>query len=134
MIEPDMFKCAISVNGVADIPDMLKFVAAINGNDGSSMKFWTKVIGDRYKDKDIMIAQSPADNADKIKAEILLVHGTDDMTVPLQQSEAMAKALKKTGRPKKIIELPNDDHNLSLAQSRKKLLEESEKFFSKHLD
>ncbi len=134
MIEPDMFKCAISVNGVSDIPDMLKFVAAINGNDGSSMKFWTKVIGNRYEDKDMMIAQSPADNADKIKAEILLVHGTDDMTVPLQQSEAMAKALKKTGRSKKIIELPNDDHNLSLAQSRKKLLEESEKFFSKHLD
>ena len=134
MVEPDMFKCALSVNGVSQIRDILKFEEARTGYNSSAIKFWRKIIGDRYDDKDTMLAQSPAVNVDKIKAEIVLVHGTDDMTVPLQQSKVMEKALKKAGKSSKVILLPNDDHNLSLPQSRKKMLEASDALFSKHLD
>jgi len=134
MIEPDMFKCALSVNGVSQIRDILKFEEARTGFNSNAIKFWRKIIGDRYKDKDVMLAQSPAVNVDKIKAEIVLVHGTDDMTVPLQQSKVMSKALKKAGKSSTMILLPNDDHSLSLPQSRKTLLEASDVLFSKHLD
>lgn len=134
VIEPDMFKCALSVNGVSDIRDILKFEVARTGDNSGVIKFWRKIIGDRNADKEMLIQQSPAENADKIKAEIVLVHGTDDMTVPVQQSEVMAKALKKVGQSDKIILLENDDHNLSLPISRKKLLEASDELFSKHLN
>lgn len=134
MVEPDMFKCALSVNGVSQIRDILKYEVARTGRESSAIKFWRRVIGDRFDDKDMLIAQSPAENVEKIKAEIVLVHGTDDMTVPLKQSEVMAKALKNAGRSSDIILLPNDDHNLSLPQSRKKMLEASEALFAKHLD
>ncbi len=134
VMKPDMFKCALSVNGVTQIRDILKFEEARTGSDSGVIKFWRKIIGDRYDDKDMMIEQSPAENVDKIKAEIVLVHGTDDMTVPVQQSKTMAKALKKAGQSDKIILLENDDHNLSLPISRKKLLEASDELFSKHLD
>lgn len=134
VIEPDMFKCALSVNGVSQIRDILKFEVARTGSNSSAIKFWRKIIGDRYEDKDMLNAQSPAENVDKIKAEIVLVHGEDDMTVPLQQSKTMAKALKKVGQSDDVIILANDDHNLSLPISRKKLLEASDELFSKHLD
>ena len=134
VMEPDMFKCALSVNGVSQIRDILKFEEARTGTNSSAIKFWRKIIGDRHDDKKVLISQSPAENADKIKAEIVLVHGTDDMTVPVQQSKTMAKALKKIGQSDNIILLENDDHNLSLPISRKKLLEASDKLFSKHLD
>ena len=134
VIEPDMFKCALSVNGVSDIRDILKFEIARTGNNSGAIKFWRKIIGDRNADKERLIKQSPAENASKIKAEIVLVHGTDDMTVPVQQSEVMAKALKRIGQSDKIILLENDDHNLSLPISRKKLLEASDALFEKHLD
>ncbi len=134
VIEPDMFKCALSVNGVSDIRDILKFEVARTGNNSGVIKFWRKIIGDRNDDKEMLIEQSPAQNAEKIKAEIVLVHGTDDMTVPVQQTEVMAKALKKTGKSSKVILLDNDDHNLSLPISRKKLLEASDELFEKHLD
>ncbi|PHR93149.1 MAG: hypothetical protein COA69_04150 [Robiginitomaculum sp.] len=134
MVEPDMFKCALSVNGVSQIRDILKYEVARTGNNSSAIKFWRRIIGDRFDDKDMLIAQSPAENVAKIKAEIVLVHGTDDMTVPLKQSKTMAKALKKAGRSGDIILLPNDDHNLSLPQSRKKMLEASDALFAKHLD
>lgn len=134
VIEPDMFKCALSVNGVSDIRDILKFEVARTGRDSGVIKFWRKIIGDRDDDKEALIEQSPAENAEKIKAEIVLVHGTDDMTVPVQQSKVMAKALKKVGQSDDIIMLENDDHNLSLPISRKKLLEASDALFEKHLD
>lgn len=135
VLKPDMFKCALSVNGVSDIPDILKFEIARTGSTNSSaLKFWERVIGDRRDDKGMMEEQSPARNAEKIKAEIVLVHGEDDMTVPVQQTKVMAKALKKVGQSDNVILLPNDDHNLSLAQSRKKLLEASDELFSKYLD
>ncbi|MEP3654405.1 MAG: prolyl oligopeptidase family serine peptidase [Litorimonas sp.] len=134
VIEPDMFKCALSVNGVSDIRAILKFEVARTGNNSGVIKFWRKIIGDRNDDKEMLIEQSPAENAEKIKAEIVLVHGTDDMTVPVQQSEIMAKAMKKVGQSDDILLLENDDHNLSLPISRKKLLEASDELFSKHLD
>ena len=134
VIEPDMFKCAISVNGVSQIRDILKFEVARTGSNSGVIKFWRKIIGDRNADKEMLIEQSPAENVDKIKAEIVLIHGEDDMTVPVQQTTTMAKALKKAGKSDKVILLKNDDHNLSLPISRKKLLEASDELFSKHLD
>lgn len=135
MIEPDMFKCAISVNGVSDVVAMLKFVSASTGSQQSgSIKFWNRVIGDYHNDRDKMRDMSAAPNVEKIKAEILVVHGEDDLTVPYEQSALMAKALKKIGQSDSIIELPDDDHSLSLSDSRRKLFKLSEELFAKHLN
>jgi dipeptidyl aminopeptidase/acylaminoacyl peptidase len=131
--EPDMIECALALNGVSDIPAILKYEVARGGRSGGAIKFWNRVIGDYYDDRDAQRKQSPAKNADKIKAEVVILHGNDDMTVPYEQSEIMAKAMKKQGQSGKVIVLKNDDHFLSLPQSRKKLLEESEKLFAKHL-
>lgn len=134
MIEPDMFKCALSLNGVSDIPKMLDYEIARTGSRESGvMKFWNRVMGMDAGGLEKLSDQSPADNPEAIKAEIVLMHGTDDGTVPIEQAELMAKALKKMGRSDEIVLLKRDDHNLSLPSSRKKLLEESEKLFAKHL-
>lgn len=133
MVEPDMFKCAIAVNGVADIEDMLKYVKKYAGAESGSMRFWHRVMGMEEGGMDRLRAQSPSNNVEKIKAEIILIHGEDDTTVPIQQTKAMAKALKKAGRSDDIIMLKDDDHNLSLASSRMKLLEASDELFAKHL-
>ena len=134
MIEPEMFKCALSLNGVSDIPKMLEYSAALSGSrESSTVKFWHRIMGMDSGGIERLSKQSPADNPETIKAEIILMHGTDDGTVPIEQAELMAKALKKIGRSDDIILLKKDDHNLSLPQSRKKLLQESEKLFAKHL-
>lgn len=134
MIEPSMFKCALSLNGVSDIPKMLDYEIARTGSRESGVvKFWHRIMGMNVGGIDRLSKQSPADFPETIKAEIVLVHGTDDGTVPIEQAELMAKALKKIGQSDDIILLKKDDHNLSLPQSRKKLLEESKELFAKHL-
>lgn len=133
MVEPDMFKCALAVNGVSDINAIMEYEIARGGPNGGPIKFWNRVIGDFYDDKDKIASQSPANRIDEIKAEIVIVHGEDDMTVPYEQAEIMAKALKKVGRDDDIIILKEDDHFLRHAESRRKVLRESEKLFAKHL-
>ena len=133
MIEPDMFKCAVALNGVSDINAIMEYEIDRGGPDGGPIRFWNRVIGDFYKDKDKIAMQSPANHVDEIKAEIIIVHGEDDMTVPYEQAEIMSKALDKEGRNDDILILKNDDHYLSLAESRRKLLKASDKLFEKHL-
>ncbi|MEP4051514.1 MAG: prolyl oligopeptidase family serine peptidase [Litorimonas sp.] len=134
MIEPDLFKCALAVNGVSDINAIMEYEIARGGPNGSPIKFWNRVIGDFYDDKDRIASQSPANRIDEIKAEIVIVHGEDDMTVPYEQAEIMSKALKKAKRDDdNIIILEEDDHFLRHAESRRKVLGASEKLFAKHL-
>ena len=133
MVEPDMFKCALAVNGVSDIYAIMEYEIARGGPKGGPIRFWNRVIGDFYDEKDLIKSQSPANSIDKIKAEIVIVHGEDDMTVPYEQAEIMSKALKKAKRDDDIIILKDDDHFLRHAESRRKVLEASEKLFAKHL-
>jgi len=135
MVEPDMFKCALSVNGVSDIVAILEYMVVIGGGreDGGSIKHWNRIIGDYYQERDKIEAQSPANRVDEIKAEIVIVHGEDDMTVPYEQAEIMSKALKKVDKSGKLIILEDDDHNLRHAESRRRVLKASEKLFAKHL-
>jgi acetyl esterase/lipase len=83
--------------------------------------------------------------ADKVKAAIpltyitrntppfLILHGRNDRSVPHQQSEELANALKAAGVPVQLELVPNSDHmfeGLSEAQ-KEKLIEESFAFFDK---
>ena len=135
MLEPDMFKCALAVNGVSDITAILEYMVVIGGgsSNGGSIKHWNRIIGDYYDERSKIEAQSPANRADEIKAEIIIVHGEDDMTVPYEQAEIMSDALKKANKSGELIILKDDDHNLRHAESRRKVLEASEKLFAKHL-
>jgi len=135
MIEPDMFKCALSLNGVSDIPKMLDYsIALTGGRESGPVKFWNRIMGVDKGGISRLDQQSPAQHTDKIKAEIVLMHGTDDGTVPIEQTKLMEAALKKAGKSNKVVLLKKDDHNLSLPQSRMKLLKESKQLFAKHLD
>jgi dipeptidyl aminopeptidase/acylaminoacyl peptidase len=83
--------------------------------------------------------------AEKVKAAIpltyitkktppfLILHGSNDHSVPHQQSEELANALKAAGVPAQLDLVPNADHmfeGLSDAQ-KDKLIEETYNFFDK---
>ncbi len=41
---------------------------------------------------------------------MLLIHGKQDYTVPVEQSVFLSDALKRLGKPVELIVLPEDDH------------------------
>lgn len=130
---PELYACAASWAGVSDLRQFLRTRATDYGQDSWMISSWSHYIGDRSDDADKLDAVSPARHADKIKAPILLMHGVDDSTVRIDQSEDMAAALKRAGKNVTFIPIKGETHYFKTAESRTRYLSELEKFLAANI-
>jgi dipeptidyl aminopeptidase/acylaminoacyl peptidase len=128
---PDLYACAASINGVADLPAMIGHVSRREGAEGDSLDYWKHHIGPTTDPK--VAARSPARAAAAVKAPVLLLHAEFDTTVPIAQSERMAQALQAAGKPVEFHKLPGEDHGLSFSSTRTQALEQLERFLAQHI-
>jgi dienelactone hydrolase len=131
---PDLYKCGVAGAGISDLLTMTGFVNGYSGY-GFDEKYWywPKAVGDVTRDRERMTATSPALHAARIQAPLLLIHGVHDTTVPIGQSEEMARAMDKAGKPYQFLRLEGEDHNLYRADTRRKMYEALDQFLAKHL-
>lgn len=106
------YKCAVSINGVTHLPAFLE-------HDGKYFQYFPEIfneikrsIGDPKQDRDMLRLNSPALNADKIHARVLLIGGEEDTRVPFSQQSRMAKALKKHKKDYEFIKFKKMGHYL----------------------
>ena len=128
---PEVYACAVSINGVTDIPNLIGFERRQYGNESDAVRFLKDTIGNPT-DEDVA-KFSPARSIDTIRAPIFLVYGTNDTVVPPEQSTNFARLMKEHGRPVQVLELPGEDHWLSTNDSRLKILLAVETFLATHL-
>lgn len=76
---------------------------------------------------------SPVASVAAITADVLLIHGKDDIVVPMEQSERMVKAMKKIGKPIELIVLEGEGHQISQPKTRIELLTAVERVLDRHL-
>lgn len=129
---PHLYRCAISTAGVSDLTRQVRWERDEEGANSDVYKYWVKKIGDPDRDRAVMDAASPIFNLAEIKVPILLMHGKDDAIVPFEQSEAMDRALKKTGREHTFVVFEDAGHNL-LGSNLEAYLKQLETFLSKNL-
>jgi dipeptidyl aminopeptidase/acylaminoacyl peptidase len=120
-----MYRCAASIAGVSDLSLMLQEESNYTNSAFAREQVGTKV--------EKLRADSPRRHADDVKIPILMVHGDRDPQAYYEQSEAMAKALKKAGKPFEFITLKNADHQIAVPQDRLKLLTAVETFLLQNL-
>ncbi len=132
-LTPDQYKCAVSIAGISDLDDFIGWRKRNWGADSSGYTYWLKAIGDPDKDEDKLRAVSPLQLVNRIKAPVLLIHGTDDNIVPLAQSRAMKKALDKAGMKTDLIEVDREGHSFLMAHNEMILLSNVGGFLWKHL-
>ena len=131
---PELYTCAISVNGLSDLEMMYnEYVTKGVGSRSEFMRELQRQVGDRISSGMTLADRSPVNHAEAVQAPLLLIHGKDDSVVSADQSRLMVRALKAAGKPHSYIELEGEDHWLSSAETRIRMLKETEAFLREHL-
>jgi len=128
---PDLYRCAVSINGVSDLPVMLSYESAHEGQESDAVAYWKNHIGPSTERA--VIERSPSRAAAQVKAPVLLLHSTNDTVVPVTQSEIMSRAMNAVDKPVTLVKLAGDDHWLSQTTTRLQVLKETENFLKANL-
>jgi dipeptidyl aminopeptidase/acylaminoacyl peptidase len=132
-LDKGVYRCATSVAGPADLKRMLTDnQKRYSTSNNSTLRYWLRFMGaDGVKDPDLTVI-SPARLADQVEIPVLLIHGKDDTVVPYVQSQIMANALKKAGKPVELVTLEGEDHWLSSGATRLQMLTATVAFLEKN--
>jgi dipeptidyl aminopeptidase/acylaminoacyl peptidase len=130
---PDLYACAVGGAGVYDLNKLRKTLVKDTGRESTAVASWPLFMGDPDNDGDILRAKSPVFHADQIKIPVLLVHGKDDYTVRIDQTQAMDAALRKAGKKVTTIIIPDESHYLQKMETRSLWLTELEKFLKENI-
>jgi dipeptidyl aminopeptidase/acylaminoacyl peptidase len=126
--EPDLFKCAVGMSGVYDLP--LMFERGDIKDQKSGVRYLNDVLG---RDEADLRERSPVYNAEKIKAAVLLIHGKEDERAPFEHAKRMREALEKAGHPPEWLSEEGEAHGIFNESHRAQVYELMLKFFAKHI-
>jgi dipeptidyl aminopeptidase/acylaminoacyl peptidase len=71
---------------------------------------------------------------EKIEAPLMIIHGANDIRVPVYEAEQLAQRLKELGRRVEVIILPDEGHTISKVENRIKIYTEVVRFIRQHLE
>lgn len=100
--QSDRFRTAIVGAGVIDIGAMALTTDVPDYLPG--------YFGDPLRDRATYDAHSPIRHAGRIRVPVLILHGDDDMRVPLSQGQMLFRALERRGVPVEMVRYPRGPH------------------------
>lgn len=130
---PDVYQCAVAINGVSDINEMMASEKFDHGSDHWVLAYWEDIIANGEFNDEHLAAISPINFVKQITSPVLLIHGQYDEVVPVNQSREMAEALEDEDKNVTFVELEKGDHHLSKSENRMKAMLAIEEFIKKHI-
>jgi dipeptidyl aminopeptidase/acylaminoacyl peptidase len=122
VLDPDLFKAVVAIAPVTDF-DRLRQESADYTN---------------FPQVDAFIGRgphlhegSPAQNAERFKAPVLLFHGTLDQNVGVGESRLMESRLRGAGKQVTYVEFKGLDHQLASPAARTQMLHDADAFLRK---
>ncbi|WP_443748284.1 alpha/beta hydrolase family protein [Asticcacaulis solisilvae] len=128
-LDPGVYRCSVAIAGISDLKSFISAREDDSGRvDSSMVRYWKTQFGDQKTWDDA----SPAKQAARAYCPILLIHGTDDTVVPIDQSRRMEKALKAAGKDVEFITYKGQDHWETIPSARITMMQASLDFIMKH--
>ncbi|WP_417621439.1 alpha/beta hydrolase family protein [Parasphingorhabdus sp.] len=122
VLAPDLFKAVVAIAPVTDL-SMLK---------SNAKGYYEEAVVREYVGNGPHVSEgSPAQNATKITAPVMLFHGGFDRNVEIQQSKLMEDKLKDAGKSVTFIEYEGLAHSLQNSAARIDMLTKSAAFLPK---
>jgi len=133
-LEQDVYRCAVSYAGIADMHRMIggQWAAWVDASKSISARNMDRFVGAKDPTDSIYDQISPLQHVSDVKAPILLIHGRLDSVVPYEQSVLMEAALKKANKAVEFVTLDGEDHWLSRDATRQQMLETTVTFLEKN--
>jgi pimeloyl-ACP methyl ester carboxylesterase len=133
----------LSTSLLVTYPDRYK-VASVGAGDVEWISDWGNVVfGDSFdsyyfgkspmEDPDLYVRKSPFFKMDKVKAPVLIFHGTADTNVPPAQSWSYFRALQYYGKvPVKFVIFPGEPHGPRKLTHQMRKVEEEMAWFDRY--
>ncbi len=100
---PGLFRAGVTMNAVTDLDAQLNALRMTFSNRAPIVKQWRAYRGEESR------LSSPLVRASRLAVPLLVIRGPGLFEVPVSQSDAMLKALRKAGIPVSDMLLPDDD-------------------------
>lgn len=132
--DPDLWRCGVAYVAVTDLQLMqtVQWSDTARFTDFYETDFKRRV-GDKDADRDQFLKTSPAKNADKIKAPVLLVMGAEDIRVPIIHGTTMRDAMQRAGKPVEYVVYNDEAHGFNKHENVVDFYTRVEKFLAKNL-
>jgi dipeptidyl aminopeptidase/acylaminoacyl peptidase len=131
-LDPDVYRCAVSVAGISDLSRMLRWESRGGLDARDVARYWDRFWGVSGGWDPVLNTISPIKHLDNVRVPILLIHGRDDTVVPFEQSQIMFDALKEKKKDVELVMLKKEDHWLSRGETRLQMLEATVAFLRAH--
>jgi dipeptidyl aminopeptidase/acylaminoacyl peptidase len=128
---PDLYACGIDYVGVSNL---FTFMKAIPPYWKPLLAMFEDMVGDPVADKEQLTRTSPALNAERIKAPLLVAQGARDPRVVKAESDQMVAALKARGIDVPYLVKDNEGHGFANEENQLEFYGEMERFLAKYLD
>ncbi|RJF91546.1 alpha/beta hydrolase family protein [Sphingomonas cavernae] len=119
VLDPDLFKAIIAIAPVTDLERLRQ-----ESRNYTNFRLVDAFIGAGPHVRE----GSPAQNADKIKAPVLMFHGDLDANVDVAESRLMAEKLTAAGKKHELVVYPKLEHSLVDSKVRTEMLSKSDAF------
>lgn len=124
VLDPTLFKAVVAIAPVTDLETLRQ----------ESVNFTNHRIIDAFIGRGPHVREgSPAQNAERIKAPVLMFHGVEDLNVGVGESRLMAERLKAAGGNVELVIYDKLDHQLDDSVVRTEMLAKSDAFLRKSL-
>jgi len=122
VLDPALYKAVVAIAPVTDLASVKH----------EAENFTNQLLVEKFVGNGPHIREgSPAQNAARITAPVLLFHGDMDQNVSVDESRLMERRLKDAGKPVTYVEFAGLDHQLDSAAARTRMLSESDAFLRK---
>jgi len=125
---PSLYAAAVADSAPIDLLLMLESYK--KNNEKFWFEYWSRAIGDPYKEQERIASESPINQLSKIEQPLLVVHGVRDPVVPIMQTKKLNDKLAENKQPNLYSKIyKKEGHGISAPANRAELIEMSLELF-----
>ena len=119
--------------GGVDVVGIANFVTFLENTGEWRRELREAEYGSLEEDREFLESISPLNNADEIRAPLLVMHGANDPRVPVEEAEQIAESVEKNGVPVEKLIFDDEGHGFSKLENRIEAYSTMVEFLNEHV-